>query len=153
MKGRAEGFDEIACGPFSGIPGVRETRRIACDDHIGVERARSGETCPDGLFKVTQAIDIHKCLPDEPPIIVEKIKPYSITLGALLPRGLENIGVVGRCIGGDHEALASYRIVADCFAMGEALAIACKAAVDNGSTLRELSAASVADGMRARGYA
>lgn len=152
MKGRAPGFDRVACGPFSGIPGVRESRRIICDDCITVDKARAGETHPDGLFKVTQAIDIHKCLPDEPPIIVEKIKPYSITLGALLPRGLDNIGVAGRCIGGDHETLASYRIIADCFAMGEALAIACREAIRNGTALRDLDAAVVAAEMANRGY-
>ncbi|MBT3382001.1 MAG: FAD-dependent oxidoreductase [Lentisphaerae bacterium] len=152
MKGRVEGFENVFCGPFSGIPGVRETRRIVCDGCITVDQAREGVTCPDGLFKVTQAVDIHKCLPDEPPIIVERIKPYSITLGALLPRGLDNIAVAGRCIGGDHETLASYRIIADCFAMGEALAIACKGAIQAGDTLRDVTPGTVADEMQARGY-
>jgi len=152
MKGRAEGFDNVSCGPFSGIPGVRESRRIVCDDAITVDKARAGKTCSEGLFKVTQAIDIHKCLPDEPAIVVERIKPYSMTLGALLPRGLDNVGVAGRCIGGDHETLASYRIIADCFAMGEALAVACHEAIQNKSTLRELDATVVAARMGSRGY-
>jgi len=152
MRGRAPGFEEIACGPFSGIPGVRESRRIVCDDCITVDRARSGAQCPDGLFTVTQTIDIHKCLPDEPPISLERVKPYHITLGALLPRGLENLGVAGRCIGGDHEALASYRIIADCFAMGEALAIASHAAIQNKTTLRAVKPSLVSDAMRSRGY-
>jgi len=33
-----------------------------------------------------------------------KAKPYHLPYGALLPKGLENLLVAGRCIGGDHEA-------------------------------------------------
>lgn len=152
MRGRAEGFDKVEIGPFSGIPGVRESRRFVCDDWIAADDARAGVRKPGGLFLVTQAIDIHKCLPDEPPIVVERVEPYHITLGAMLPKGLENLAVVGRCIGGDHEALASYRIVADCFAMGEAVAIAGNMAIRDGKTLRSIEADAVAGEMRERGY-
>jgi len=153
MKRHAPGFASIACGPFSGIPGVRESRRIVCDDRMTVDRARSGVKTRDGLFTVTQSIDIHLCTPQDPPIRVERVKPYHMTYRALLPKGLENIGVAGRCIGGDHECLASYRIIADCFAMGEALAIACRLAKERKLTLRQIPAGDVAGEMRSRGYA
>jgi len=75
-----------------------------------------------------------------------------VTHGALLSKGLENIGVAGRCIGGDHECLASYRIIADCFAMGEALAIARRLAEERRCSLRQVPAAGVAGEMRSREY-
>lgn len=153
MKNHAPGFESIACGPFSGIPGVRESRRIVCDDRMTVDRAMKGAKRPGGLFTVGQNIDIHMPTPQDPPIVVKKIKPYHMTYGAMLPKGLENIGVAGRCIGGDHECLASYRIIADCFAMGEALAIACRMAKERKCTLRQVPAADVAQEMRSLGYA
>lgn len=153
MHRHAPGFDTTGFGPFSGIPGIRESRRIACDDTITAADARGGRRRADGLFLVTQAIDIHKCKPDEPPIVVEKVKPYHMTLGAMLPRGLGNLAVAGRCIGGEHESLASYRIIADCFAMGEALAIACRRGLDRGGdALRTVPAGEVAAEMNNRGY-
>lgn len=152
MRRYAPGFESIACGPFSGIPGIRESRRIDCDDTVTASWARNGHRAENGLFLVSQAIDIHKCVPEEPAIVVEKIPPYHITMGAMLPQGLENIAVAGRCIGGEHESLASYRIIADCFAMGEALAIACRLGIDRDMRLRDLPASDIAAEMQSRGY-
>ena len=47
-------------------------------------------------------------------------KPYSIPFGALVPVGIENLLVAGRCISGTYEAHASYRVTGDCVAMGQA---------------------------------
>ncbi|NLB97606.1 MAG: FAD-dependent oxidoreductase [Armatimonadetes bacterium] len=143
---------ELEFGPFGGLPGVRESRRICCDARVTVDDLRAGRSRPDGLFTVTQSIDIHKRVPEDPAIIVERIQPYEIPYGALLPKGLERILVVGRCIGGDHEAQASYRIIADCFAMGEAAALAAHAAVRGGVGLREIDVPALVAEMARRGY-
>lgn len=153
MKGHSEAFRDIEMGPFSAIPGIRESRRIVCDEHISRQDVLEGRQREHGLFLVTQNIDIHRCAPGEPAITVEKVKPYHVPLGAMLPQGLENLLVAGRCIGGDHEALASYRIIADCFAMGEAAALAARLAVDRDCTAREVPAAAVAGEMARLGYA
>jgi len=153
MKPHHPAFRDVEFGPFSAIPGVRETRRIVCDECVTSDDLAEGRQRPDGLFLVTQSIDIHRCIPGEPAIVVEKVKPYHIPLGALLPRGLENLMVVGRCIGGDHRALSSYRIIADCFAMGEAAAITARLATDRACAPREVPARDVVDEMARAGYA
>jgi len=145
-------FGSVEFGPFSAIPGIRESRRIICDARVTDNDALSGAKCEDGLFQVTQAIDIHRCAEGEPAITVEQVQPYHIPYGALLPKGLENILVVGRCIGGDHKALASYRIIADCFAMGEAAAIAANTAIKAGVSVRDIDAVKLAGEMKTRGY-
>jgi hypothetical protein len=152
MKPNSEAFKDIEFGPFSAIPGVRESRRIVCDEMLAYDDVATGRKRENGLFLVSQSIDIHCCTPEEPSIYVEKVKPYHIPLGALLPAGLENLMVAGRCIGGDHRALASYRIIADCFAMGEAAAITSRLAVDRGLSPRQIPAADVAAEMAVRGY-
>jgi len=113
---------------------------------------RPGRQFEDGLFTVTQSIDIHRCQAGEPAIYVERIKPYHVPYRAMLPTGLENLLVAGRCIGGDHEALASYRIIAGCFAMGEAAAIAVAMAKDAGCGLREIETKDLVGEMVHRGY-
>jgi hypothetical protein len=101
---------------------------------------------------VTQNIDIHRRDRIEPAIMCEKVQPYHVPYGALLPVGLENLLVVGRCIGGDHAALASYRIIADCMAMGEAAAIAARLAVRTGCSPRRVPVPALVAEMAARGY-
>ena len=145
-------FAGIEHGPLSPIPGVRESRRIVCDANISLEDVRAGTRHADGLFTVTQAIDIHKCHEDEPAIVVEKVQPYHVPYRALLPAGLDGIILAGRCIGGDHEAQASYRIIADCYAMGEAVAIAARMAVDSGCGPRGIAVAELVSEMSSRGY-
>jgi len=152
LKNNAEKFGEIEFGPFGAIPGIRESRRIVCDKTIAYEDVKRGVRRDDGLFLVTQAIDIHRRAEGEPAIIVETVKPYHVPYGALLPKGIENLLVVGRCISGDHEALASYRIIADCFAMGEAAAIAANLAIENRCGLREIPAPLLIKEMQKRGY-
>ena len=153
LKEHTDRFAGIEFGPFSAIPGVRESRRITGDEGICEDDVLAGRRREDGLFLVTQSIDIHRCREGEPAIIVRKVKPYHVPYGALLPKGVENLLVAGRCISGDHEALSSYRIIADCMAMGEAAAIAACMAIEGGSGVREVSPGDVRAEMVSRGYA
>ncbi len=145
-------FSDIEFGPFSALPGVRETRRICCDATITYDDLKGGSRFDDGLFTVEMNIDIHRCSEGEPAIYVERITPFQVPYRAMLPAGLENIIVAGRCISGDHEALSSYRIAADCFAMGEAAALAAKLAVEKKCTPRDVHAAALVSEMKERGY-
>ena len=153
LKSHTDVFKTVEFGPFGAIPGVRESRRIVCDAMVTKETVLSGGRFDDGLFTVTQAIDIHRRNKSEPCIMCEDVRPYHFPYRALLPRGLDNMLVVGRCAGGDHEALASYRIIANCMAMGEAAALAAKSAVTMNCQLRDVPAADVVRAMSSRGYA
>ena len=139
-------------GPFSALPGIRETRRIICDEMIRMKDITSRKKYFDGLFTVNHAIDIHRCKEGEPAIIVSELNPYQIPYRAMLPAGLEGIMVIGRCIGGDHEALASYRLIADCFSMGEAAALAIDQAISSNADLRGINVNAVIEKMRTLGY-
>ncbi|HCE42581.1 MAG TPA: hypothetical protein DET40_03435 [Lentisphaeria bacterium] len=152
LKNNTEEFKDIEFGPFSAIPGIRESRRVVCDKMVTKKDIESGAKYDDGLFTVAQYVDIHRRDKIEAPIIVTKTEPYHIPFGALLPRRLENILVVGRCIGGAHEPLASYRIIADCMAMGEAAAIAAKFAIDGKCTPRKINVGKLVKEMSSLGY-
>jgi len=145
-------FDEIEFGPFAAVPCIRETRRITCDTTITADDTHSGRRFDDGLFLVSYHVDIHKRAANEPSIQYKAVSPYHIPLGALLPRGLENIMVVGRCIGGEHESLASYRVIANCFAMGEAASITARLAIDGKCPPRAVARRTVINEMASRGY-
>lgn len=137
---------------FSALPGIRESRRIVCDARVSDEDCFDGNFYLDAIFTVRHNIDIHRCKEGEPCIIVEKVNPYHIRFGSLLPAKLENIMVIGRCIGGSHRALASYRLIADCFAMGEAAALAAASAVKENCSPRNIPLAELQKEMKQRGY-
>ncbi len=152
LKNHTDEFKDIEYGPFSAIPGVRESRRIVCDKTITLEDLRSGKKFEDGMFTVSQKIDIHRRDKQEKAIYLEKVEPYHIPYGALLPKGLDNILVIGRCISGDHESLASYRMIADCMAMGEGAAIASKLAIQGNCAPRNIQVGKLLKEMSLRGY-
>lgn len=52
------------------------------------------------------------------------MEPYDIPWRCLIPQKIDNLILAGRCISGTHEAMASYRVMSICMAMGEAAGIA-----------------------------
>lgn len=152
FKANLKEFDAIEYGPFFGLPGVRESRRIICEDTVTYDDVLTGRTRENGIFTVAQNIDIHRRDEKDPDIIVEHIKPYHMPYGALIPKKIDNLFVIGRCIGGEHEAEASYRIMPDCMAMGEAAGIASKLSIEKSENIREIDASEIATEMRQRGY-
>ena len=136
---------------FSPLPGIRESRRIISDADVTDADWAEGKFYDDGIVTVYHNIDIHRCAEGEPSIIVEKVKPYQIRYGALLPRGLSGILTVGRCIGGSHKALASFRLIPDCMAMGEAAALAAAQSIARGVDLRKVDVAELRRELTGRG--
>lgn len=76
---------------------------------------------------------------------------YTIPYRALVPMGVDNLLVAGRCISSDHEAQASYRIMPICAAIGEAAGVAASVAVRDGAKNRDVSVKTVQSILRAQG--
>lgn len=115
--------------------GVRESRRIVGEYVLSADDLYSGRQFPDGLCTVTFNVDIHGGGNAQQ---LRKVTPYEIPLRALIPAGFDGILTAGRCISGTHEAMASYRVTADCFAMGEAAGCVAARAVQTGIPIREM---------------
>ncbi len=107
--------DLVATAPAIG---VRETRRIVGEYEITYLDLKNGTKFDDGITEVTFNVDVHD--PDTITQSYWNVKPYQIPLRSLIPKGLEGILVAGRCISGDFQAHASYRVTGNCLAMGEA---------------------------------
>lgn len=108
-------------GSHGPAPGVRETRRIVGRYQPTVNDLLSGRHFEDGIARCHYPLDIHN--PADPGTMLKPLPPgqyYEIPLRCLLPRGVENLLVVGRCISGTHEALSSYRIMPVSMATGQA---------------------------------
>jgi hypothetical protein len=71
--------------------------------------------------------------------------PCSVPLGALVCAGAPRLGVAGRCLSADHEALGALRVLGTALATGEAIGAAAALAADAGATLRDVAPARVRD--------
>ena len=63
---------------------------------------------------------------------------YEIPYRCLIPRGMNNLLVAGRCISSTHEAQASYRIMPYCAEIGQAAGIASAVAKQSGFDVRSV---------------
>ena len=57
LKKHVPQFKNASFGPMAAIPGVRESRRIVCDEMITTDDVLSGRKRDDGIFTVAQNID------------------------------------------------------------------------------------------------
>jgi len=105
-----------------GNPGLRQTRWIVGDRQLTVDDIRSGQRPPDAVARGAWWVELHNA---KDLVHWEGFPPdhvYYIPLGAMLPRGADNIVAAGRCIDGDVEALSAVRVMGPCIAMGAAAA-------------------------------
>jgi hypothetical protein len=129
--------------------GIRETRRILGRYYLTKGDALSAAKFADGICKASSVIDIHgpasglseeewkknHCVPEG--------DWYEIPYRCLLPRGIENLLVSGRCISSDREANGSLRMMPTCMATGEAAGIAAAISVKRGTPPSSLDGAEI----------
>ncbi len=101
--------------------GVRETRRVLGDYLLTADDVLQARKFDDVIARCAYPIDIHN--PKGKGTIFNWLPPgeaYDIPLRCLLPRGIDDIIVAGRCISGTHEAHSSYRVMPTAMAIGQA---------------------------------
>ena len=117
--------------------GIREGRRVEAVYSLRADDILAGRHFPDAAAVGSYHTDYHW------PTVVQRAgtgitvqcPPHQIPLRAMRPRGAANLLVPGRCLGGDHLATSSFRVMGTCaqtgFAAGVAAALAAPArAVD-----------------------
>lgn len=145
MKDYLPGFENSYIMEIAPQVGIRETRHIhgeywmTKDDVVGRRRFE------DVIAHANYPIDIHS--PDGSGMQIDHSVGenkqrlfYDIPLRSLMPKGIANMLVAGRCISAEHEASASARISATCMALGEASGVVTALAVkENVANYREVS--------------
>lgn len=105
------------------LMGIRESRRIKCDYTFTVEDWLARREFEDGIGRNSYYIDIHKSDAKEYKRY-GKGESHGIPFRSLLPAGLKNVFVAGRCISTDHYAHGSLRVMPPCLVTGEAAGVA-----------------------------
>ena len=105
------------------LMGVRESRRIKCDYTFTLEDWLDRKEFEDGIGRNSYYIDVHKEDATKYPKY-GKGESHGIPLRCLLPVGLKNVFVAGRCISTDHYAHGSLRVMPPALVTGEAVGTA-----------------------------
>lgn len=151
---KIEGYEKLATVFTSSHIGVREGRRVfgeyrLCDDDI-----LEGRRFPDAVCLVTFGVDVHRLKSDDTDECSRgyRTKPYHIPYRSLVARDCDNLLLAGRCISGDFYPHASYRVMGNMAATGEAAGYAAAESFKCGSLPRDYDGISVSRFMQARGY-
>lgn len=133
--------------------GIRETRRIQGLYRLTLDDLAEGRRFEDAVTFCTFGVDIHEPAPGSGIHSGHgaKMKPYEIPYRCLLPQGVENLLVAGRCISGSHEAHASYRVTGVCMAMGQAAGLAAAWAARENASPTALSGPHLREMLKKRG--
>ena len=121
--------------------GLRESRRILGDYYLTLPDIIEEKEFSDSIGYGCFFIDIHNC--SGPGMDRKRRVPrigfkYQIPYRILLPQGVNNLQVAGRCVSVDHEALGSLRVMPQCFVMGQAAGTAAALANRHGCDPRQV---------------
>lgn len=136
LKENVPGFEEsylVKTGPSLG---VREARRAIGDYVLTMEDAIEGHLFEDAIVRCGMPVEDHHTGSDTHWVYVKDFGYYEIPFRALLPKGLDNVLVAGRCLSASHDAHASARSSATAMGMGQAAGVAAAMAVAAGSPVR-----------------
>lgn len=131
----------IATGPTAG---ARESRRIVGEAVLTEDDVWSGRRQPDVVVLGAGKLDRHGNSPatqhDE-----HHVPPYDIAYRTLIPKGVDNLLVAGRCHSATSAALASSRLTATAMGMGQAAGVAAALAVRGEASVRAVSVTELQD--------
>lgn len=134
LKANVPGYERAFLMNVSTQIGIRETRRIDGVYRLTREDALSARRFPDAIAQCGAPIEDHHAGSATRWEYIPGNQTYDIPYRALLPRGVENVIVAGRCLSADHDAHASVRSMAQCMAMGQAAGTAAALAAAVGET-------------------
>ncbi|MBS7700555.1 MULTISPECIES: FAD-dependent oxidoreductase [unclassified Chelatococcus] len=120
LRKSVPGFSEASISGMSPRIGIRETRRVVGDYILTEEDVLQARKRSDGVAKGCHHVDIHQDGTGQIRIPVADGGSYDIPLASLLPKGLENVVIAGRCLSASREAQGSARVMGSCMAMGQA---------------------------------
>jgi glycine/D-amino acid oxidase-like deaminating enzyme len=147
------GFEQAELSSFAPQIGIRETRRIQGLYALQEDDVLKGRKFDDAIALGAWPIEMHD--PETRRIIWKFLEKeddyYTIPVRCLIPRGVENLLVAGRCLSASHVAHASARVIGPAFAMGEAAGVLAGQSVASNTVPKEISPEKVQKELKQRG--
>lgn len=139
--------------------GIRETRRILGDYVFSADDVIEARKFDDSICRLAYPVDVHSgkgdgYTKDEGNTGPNNAPPgdwYEIPYRCLLPTGLDNVLVAGRCVSSTQAGHGAIRIMPSCLAMGQAAGVAAALSLDEGVKVRDINVSTLLDKLRAEG--
>lgn len=137
MRRECPGLENVKLKETATQVGVRETRRIVGEYVLTLEDLASGRHFDDVIALAGYPVDIHpvegtgggvQSALDQG---LRAADVYEIPYRSLVPKGVRDLLVAGRCLSATHEAAGAVRVMPPCFAMGQAAGVASALAVEH----------------------
>ncbi len=148
LRRNLPGYENAFISNMPAALGVRETRRFKGMTRLNKADCLEGRTFADAIVRgASFPIDIHNPAGGGQAAaqdvfahtgVAERVKPYSIPYGVMVPEQCDGLLVTGRCIDASHEALASCRVMGIAMALGAGAGAAAAYAAQHGCELREV---------------
>jgi hypothetical protein len=126
--------------------GVRDTRKIDAHYNLTDADVRGQGRFDDSIGIFPEFVDGYGIL-----ILPTTGRYFQIPYRSLLPRGVDNLIVAGRCIGGDKVSHAAVRNMMCCAVSGQGAGVAAAIAVRTATAFAELDVAAVQAELRRQG--
>ena len=158
LRQRFDGCGSSFIASYAAMPGVRETRRIRGEYVLTLEDILECHTFDDAICRNHYPVDIHtprgKLLYHERNGDYPYFKPdafHEIPFRALIPLGISNLLVPGRCASATFEAQSAIRVQQNCHSMGEAAGVAAAWMAQRNIGSRQIDGAKLREALKAQG--
>jgi ribulose 1,5-bisphosphate synthetase/thiazole synthase len=138
------GYENSYLLQVADIVGVRETRRIVGDYVLTGSDVLEARRFDDAIGFCGATVDVHNVEGGKELTRMSAIregKSYQVPYRMLLPRGIDNLLVAGRCVSADRVACGSIRQQAGCLVTGQGAGVAAALAGRQKITPRNVSIA------------
>lgn len=154
FRRNVRGFENCYLQRIAPQVGVRETRATVGRYMLTEQDVLTGREFEDAVALGCWLIDIHPQAGEEGDIgyhPMETVNPYHIPYRAMLPQGIRNLIVTGRCLSADRAAQSSTRVMGTCMALGQAAGTVAALCLEREELPEELHVPSLLDVLRENG--
>ena len=121
--------------------GIRESRHIQGDYRLTADDLLDSKVPEDSILLAANSVDVHgRFGPTSNEYVPIKGDYYGVPYRSLLPKGVEQLLIAGRCVSADSTAAGAIRVMPPCMGMGQAAGTAAAMAVKGESTVRKVDA-------------
>ena len=136
------GFENAKLVATAGLMGIRESRRIVGEYVLNMDDYLARRSFDDEIGRYCYNVDIHPTSRNREAFEAfkkvfegKRYKPgesYGVPFRVLLPKGVDNLLVAGRCISTDRPMQSSTRVIPGCYITGQAAGVAAGLCVKDG---------------------
>ena len=132
--------------------GIRESRHIQGDYRLTADDLLDSKVPEDSILLAANSVDVHgRFGPTSNEYVPIKGDYYGVPYRSLLPKGIEQMLIAGRCVSADSTAAGAIRVMPPCMGMGQAAGIAAALAVKDGTTVRNVDVQNLREVLKENG--